>query len=124
MKLLFDDCASRRLAPHFAPHAVTFADQRGWKGLRNSALLDAAQHDYNALITTDTNLYHQNVVANYAIAVVVLRGFRNSLEYLIEAVPEALQLLQVIQPGQVFSAYADEKLRQLDKAKGKGFHYF
>jgi hypothetical protein len=76
------------------------------------------------LLTADTNLYHQQTVAQYDIAVVVLRGFKNSLNGLSQAVPEALRLLQVIQPGQVFYAYADERLRQLDKAKGKGHHYF
>lgn len=119
MELLFDDCVPRQLRAHFAPH-VTLAQEIGWKGVRNGSLLALAQDDYDVLITTDTNVYHQNVVATYNLAVIVLRGYRNTLAGLLNAIDEALAALAVIQPGEVVYAYSDEQLRESDRRKGKG----
>lgn len=121
MDILFDAGVPDELAALFpAPHRVQLANRTALRNLRNSDLLAAAQADYAVLITTDSNLYHQNVVARYDIAVIVLRGYRTSPEILQGAIPEALQTLGLIQPGEVYYAYADERTRQSDLRRGKG----
>ena len=120
MELLFDDCVPRKLRAYFKPHRVTLAQETGWKGLRNSSLLTIAQTDYDALITTDTNLYHQNVVASFDIAVIVLRAYRNRYEDLLPTIPAALKALQTISPGDVVYVYADDRIEESDRRKKKG----
>jgi predicted nuclease of predicted toxin-antitoxin system len=120
MELLFDDCVPRKLRTHFKPHHVTLAQEIGWKGLRNSSLLTIAQAHYDALITTDTNLYHQTVVAGFDIAVLVLRASRNRYEDLLPAIPAALSALQTILPGEVVYAYADNRIEESDRRRKKG----
>jgi predicted nuclease of predicted toxin-antitoxin system len=120
MELLFDDCVPRKLRAHFAPHNITLAQEIGWKGLRNSSLLTIAQSAYDALITTDSNLYHQNVVAGFDIAVIVLRAYHNRYENLLPAVPGALTALETIAPGDVIYVYADERTEQSDRRRKKG----
>ena len=121
MNILFDTGVPNELAALFpSPHRVQLANRTVLRDLRNSDLLEAAQADYAVLVTTDSNLYHQNVVARYAIAVIVLRGYRTAPEILQGAIPEALQALCVIQPGEVYYAYADEQTRQSDLRRGKG----
>lgn len=91
MRLLFDEDTPEQLMRHFQPH-----------------------------ITADSNLYHQQFVAGFDITVVVLRAWRTRLEFLLPAVPAALQTLESIQPGEVRYHYADELSEQKDRRKGKG----
>jgi len=120
MELLFDDCVPRKLRAHFIPHHVTLAQEVGWKGLRNSSLLTIAQTRYDALITTDSNLYHQNVVANFDIAAIVLRAYRNRYDNLLPAIPATLNALQAVNAGEVIYVYADKRTEQSDRRRKKG----
>jgi predicted nuclease of predicted toxin-antitoxin system len=120
MKLLLDECLPKDLLRDFAPHAVAHVKSRAFAGLQNGELLAAAQHEYDVLITVDANIYHQNKVSQFNLAVVVLRAYRNAYEFLLDTVPEALEVLQTIQPGQVVYVWADKRLRESDRRKGKG----
>jgi len=73
MKLLFDEDTPEKLMQHFQPHDCTHINRTEFKGLKNGTLLAAA--DFDVLITADSNLYHQQIVTNFDIAVVVLRAF-------------------------------------------------
>ena len=77
-------------------------------------------YEFDVLITADVNLYHQNKVSQFDLAVVVLRAYRNAYEFIIDTVPEALEVLQAIQPGQVVYVWANERLCESDRRKGKG----
>ena len=54
-------------------HEVATAYERGWSTFRNGELLDAAElQGFEVLVTTDSNLKHQQNLASRRIAVVVL----------------------------------------------------
>ncbi len=120
MKILFDHNVSRKLRPHFSPHVVALTKEKDWDLLENGELLEVAQHEFDVMVTTDNNLYHQNKVANFNLAVLVLRAFKNRYSELLPLMDETLKVLKVIQPGEVIYIYADEKLKQADQRKGKG----
>jgi predicted nuclease of predicted toxin-antitoxin system len=120
MRLLFDEDTPEQLMRHFQPHTCTHVNRTQFKGLKNGTLLAAASADYDTLITADSNLYHQQFVAGFDIAVAVLRAWRTRLEFLLPAVPAALETLESIQPGEVRYHYADELSEQKDRRKGKG----
>jgi hypothetical protein len=120
MEILFDHNVSRKLRPHFLPHIVTLTKEKGWDLLENGDLLEVAQHSFDVMITTDNNLYHQNKVANFNLAVIVLRAFKNKFSELLPLMAETLEVLNTIQPGEVVYVYADEKLKGADQRKGKG----
>lgn len=120
MEILFDHNVSRKLRPHFLPHTVTLTKEKGWDLLENGDLLEVAQHSFDVMITTDNNLYHQNKVANFNLAVIVLRAFKNKFSELLPLMAETLEVLNTIQPGEVVYVYADEKLKGADQRKGKG----
>lgn len=85
----------RRLARLLAPEAqaMTVA-QRGWKGKRNGDLLNVAQYEFDALLTMDRGMAHQQNLADFDLAVVLLRARSNrleDLEPLAEAVKETLR---------------------------------
>ncbi len=120
MKLLLDECLPRDLLKDFAPYSVAHVKGSAFEGLQNGELLFAAQHEYDVLLTADANLYYQNKVARFDIAVLVLRAYRNAYEFLLETISGALEALENIQPGQVVYVWADERLQEADRRKGKG----
>lgn len=119
MEILFDHNVSRKLRRHLSPHNVSLTGEMGWEEMSNGALLKEAQQKFDVLITTDSNLYHQNKVAAFDIAVIVLRAFSNRYADLVVLIPETLEVLKIIHLGEVIYVYADEKLAQADERKGK-----
>lgn len=58
---------------HLPTHEVLTAFEQGWSTLRNGELLLAAEAGgFDVFLTTDTNLRYQQILANRAIAIVVL----------------------------------------------------
>jgi predicted nuclease of predicted toxin-antitoxin system len=119
MEILLDHNVARKLRRYLSPHRVSLTVEMGWNELSNGELLKEAQRRFDVLITTDSNLYHQNKVARFDIAVIVLRAFSNRYVHLVKLMPEALEVIEIIQPGQVIYLYADQKLALADERKGK-----
>lgn len=120
MRVLFDHNLTRELQRELAPHEAALTRENGWDDFDNGELLDAAQHAFDVLLTMDTNIYHQQKVAQFDIAVIVLRAYNNKVESLRPLMPALLSQLETVEPGQVYYIYADEKLKESDRRKGKG----
>jgi len=120
MRILLDHNLDWRLWELLQPHEVVTTRRMQWDRYENGDLLNVAQAEFDILLTTDANLYHQNKVADYNLAVIVLRAYRNSYQALAPLMGEVLQALETVQPGEVVYAYADEKLKVADQRKGKG----
>jgi hypothetical protein len=72
MKLLLDECVTRRLKREFVGHDVAPVEDVGLKGLKNGQLLRTASGRYEVLITVDQNLPYQQSLMGLTIAVPVL----------------------------------------------------
>ncbi len=73
MKILFDQGTPAPLRDALASHSVTTAFEKGWSDLENGDLIRAAEaEDFNALITTDKNLKHQQNLRGRKLAILVL----------------------------------------------------
>lgn len=105
MKILFDHCVDRRLRKHFAPHEVRTAKEERLAHLSNGALLQAAQQEFNVLVTTDKSIKYQQNLPDYDIALIVLRGVSNKSQELAELMPAVIRTLDTIQPGEVVYLY-------------------
>ena len=53
-------------------HSVSTAYEMGWSQLANGDLLEAAEVDFDALITTDQNLRYQQDLTGRRLAILVL----------------------------------------------------
>lgn len=98
--MLLDEMLDRRVRG-FLPEgleAVTVRE-RGWASLKNGELLEAAQAEFDALLTTDRGIPAQQDLSRYDLAVVVLRGRTNSLADLGPLMPEAVRALREVSPG-------------------------
>ncbi|HVT02710.1 MAG TPA: hypothetical protein VHL58_04960 [Thermoanaerobaculia bacterium] len=59
MRILFDQGTPAPLRDALTGHTVSTAYELGWAQLGNGDLLNAAEASFDALITTDRNLRHQ-----------------------------------------------------------------
>lgn len=73
MRILFDQGTPGPLRRSLPDHEVATAYELGWSRLKNGELLDAAEGaQFDVLITTDTNLKHQQNLSERDLAIVVL----------------------------------------------------
>ena len=120
LNVLFDGGVPRPLRKLLQPHRITTTQELGWEQLKNGALLQTAEADFDVLISTDSNIKYQQALPDYDIALIVLRAFRISIKYFEPLVPQILRTLETIEPGQAVYIYADQKLAQKDQRKGRG----
>lgn len=99
MKLLLDHCIPERLARALVGHQVSTAAQLQWDRLRNGELLKAAgASGFDAVLTVDQNLEHQQSLSALPVAVIVLRAVSNDIDELNRLVPEVLDSLRSLKP--------------------------
>jgi ribosomal protein L1 len=80
MFVLFDHGTPRGLARGLQGHTVKEAKAQGWDTLSNGDLLNAAEKaGFDVLLTTDTNLPHQQNLQGRKLAIVILSRNRWSL---------------------------------------------
>jgi predicted nuclease of predicted toxin-antitoxin system len=101
MRVLLDECVTRYLKHDFTGHEVLTVEEAGFKGLKNGRLLQAASGQYEALVTVDQNLQYQQNLKTSPLAIVILKANRSTYPMLKPLMPQALDALEVIKPGEV-----------------------
>ncbi len=101
MQILLDECVPHRLRRDLACHEVRTVTKMGWTSLNNGALLASASGQFDALVTTDPRLSHQQNTRNFAIALVILVARRTKYEFLRPLVPDVLRALPELRAGEV-----------------------
>jgi hypothetical protein len=72
MKIIFDQGTPAPLRQHLVGHHVSTAHEKGWSALSNGDLLQAAEAEFDLLVTTDQNLRYQQNLSARRIAILVL----------------------------------------------------
>lgn len=101
MRLLLDECVPRRIKWDFVGHDVFTVEQAGLKGLKNGQLLRAATGHFGALITVDQNITYQQNLESLQISILILVARSNRYESLTPLIPQALEVLKQISPGEI-----------------------
>lgn len=101
MKVLLDECVTRYLKRDFTGHEVHTVEETGFKGLKNGRLLEAASGQYHILVTVDQNLEYQQNLKNFAVAIIVLKAQRSTYPLLQPLMPQVLEALERIKPGEI-----------------------
>jgi len=118
MKILFDACCPRPLRKHLTDHEVTTAQEIGWAGLQNGELLKQAEDRFDVLMSTDSNIEYQQQLPSYNIALIVLRSVTGKVAELAELMPDCVEALRVINPGQCLYLFTDEAWKR-EQLRGK-----
>jgi hypothetical protein len=99
MHLLLDESVPRRFRHALPSHDVRTVVEMGWSGLKNGELLAlAAANRFDAFVTVDKRLPHQQNLTTLPIAVVVLDAISNELSSLLPLVPALDQALATLAP--------------------------
>ncbi len=102
MRVLFDENLNRRLRAFFTEEfEVITTAERGWSGKSNGELLELAEKEFDVMLTTDKGLPHQQNLARFELAVVLLRAGSNAYENLAPLMDEAVAVLASTAPGTV-----------------------
>ena len=102
MRILIDECVDQRIRLLLDLHDCQTAAYAGLAGLKNGILLAAAETaGFGAMVTTDQEIPFQQNLNIRRISIVVLCAPTNRLSDLRPLVPEAPQVLDSIQLGQV-----------------------
>ena len=104
MKLLLDESVPRRLALSF-PESFTMrtVQDMGWAGTANGLLLSlAAAEGFNALVTVDRGIEHQQNVSELQIPVIIMRPPRSRLAGLQPLIPGVTTLLSLSVENRIY----------------------
>jgi len=72
MRILLDNCTPRPLKSFLTGHEVKTAMEMGWSALMNGELLNAAEREFDLLITCDRNLRYQQNLTQRTIRLLIL----------------------------------------------------
>jgi predicted nuclease of predicted toxin-antitoxin system len=101
LRVLLDENVDRRLKRAFDDeHEVATVPERGWAGMKNGELLEAAAKEFDVMVTTDRGMPHQQNLSRFHLAVVVLEAKSNSYEDLASLMDRANAALGEVVPGE------------------------
>jgi predicted nuclease of predicted toxin-antitoxin system len=109
MRVLLDECLPERLKDELPGHQVLTAREAGLAGKKNGLLLELAATHYDVLVTIDRSLPAQQNMTGRTIGVIVVSARSNSFRALAPLLPELLQALTGVTPGQVLRLHASPK---------------
>ena len=101
MRLLLDESVPVHLRNLLVGHDVRTVRGIGWDSKSNGELLALARDEFDAFITLDQNLEHQQNITERDIPIVVLVARRSRIDYLEPLVPRILEALPSLQRGHV-----------------------
>ena len=101
MRILLDESLPRPLARLLPEHEVRTVAAMGWVGKRNGELLQLAAAGFDAFLTADQNLEHQQNLSALPIGVIVLVAPTNRIESLRPLIPALLRTLETLAPRQL-----------------------
>jgi predicted nuclease of predicted toxin-antitoxin system len=92
MKILLDECITKKLKRYLTDHEVFTVTEMGWSGLKNGKLMSKCiENNFEILLTIDKNLTFQQNLKRYPLAVVVLNSPSSKIEEIVLYVPSFLK---------------------------------
>ncbi len=102
MRILLDECVTKKLKRHLVEFEVRTVVEMGWSGYRNGNLLNAAvEEHFDLLLTIDKNMVYQQNMNEYDIAVVVFDTGRSKIDILIKFLPEFKSRMHEFSKGRI-----------------------
>jgi CII-binding regulator of phage lambda lysogenization HflD len=111
MKILLDECVTKKLKVHLSDFEVNTVVEMNWSGLKNGSLMQKAIDDgFDILLAIDRNLEFQQNLSRYNISVVVLEVKRSKLEFLQELIAEFKSKTDSFEKGKAYRIVKNEFL--------------
>jgi predicted nuclease of predicted toxin-antitoxin system len=100
VRVLLDENLPHDLAELLSGHAVSTVQGLGWAGTKNGALLTRAEGEFAVFVTMDRNIEYQHNLAALSFGIVIIGASSNRIADLLPVLPELLQAIDTVQPGE------------------------
>lgn len=118
MKILFDHCFPKGFARLLPGHEVRTTWKMKWDRLVNGKLLaTAAAAQFDAMLTLDKNIQHQQNLADLPVKVILLDVPQSKLPFLAPLAPIVLQQLPLLKIGQMIVISSDSSIVSLNTGR-------
>jgi hypothetical protein len=88
MKILLDECVTKRLKPHLEEFEVFTVSEMKWNGIKNGQLMSlCVDNNFDLLLTIDKNLMFQQNLDRYQLTIAVLNSQTSKIEELVLFIP-------------------------------------
>ncbi len=88
MKILLDECITKRLKKYLEEFEVFTVGELELSGIKNDKLMTyCVGNKFDILLTIDKNILHQQNLDKYPVTIVVLNCFTSKIEELITFLP-------------------------------------
>ncbi len=83
MKILLDECVTKRLKPHLSEFEVFTVSDMKWNGIKNGRLMTlCVDNNFELLLTIDKNLMFQQNLDKHKLTIVVFDSSTSKIEEL------------------------------------------
>ncbi len=103
MKILLDECVTKRLKKHLEEFEVSTVRELGLGGIKNGGLLAyCVENSFDILLTIDKNLLFQQSLDKYPVTIVVLNCLTSKIEELVTFLPSFKLQVDTLQKHQAY----------------------
>ncbi len=103
MKILLDECVTKKLKVYLKGFEVYTVTELGWGGVKNGKLLTlCAENGFEIFLTIDKNLVHQQNLNKYKISIAVFNTVTSKIEELILFIPAFVEQALKSEPHKVY----------------------
>ena len=101
VRVLLDENLPRALAEELTGHHVSSVQAEGWSGTKNGELLRQAGEYFDALLSMDRGLPHQQNLKGIGLRILIIRAPSNRMVHLRPLVDSIMKTLAAMSPGQL-----------------------
>lgn len=103
MKILLDECVTKRLKKHLEEFEVFTVRELGLSGVKNGKLMTyCIDNNFDILLTIDKNLMFQQNPEKYPLTIVVLNSLTSKIEELVTFLPSFKSQLNKFEKHQAY----------------------
>jgi hypothetical protein len=107
MKILLDECVTKKLKKHLGEFEVFTVTELGWSGIKNGNLMTlCVENGFDILPTIDNNIMFQQNPDKFSIIIAVLNSTTSKVEELITFLPSFKSQINIFQK---FKAYVIDR---------------
>ncbi len=103
MKILLDECVTKKVKQLLTEYEVSTVSELNYNGLKDGALLaEAEKAGFDILLTIDKNIDHQQNIAKFHLAIVILDVLKSTLPHIEKLLPEFKKQINSFEKGRAY----------------------
>ena len=101
MRIFIDACIDPRVREAFPDHEVRTAVELGWHRLKDSALVEFLQDQFDVLVTIDQGFEHQQNLKTLRFGLLIIHVYQNKVKFYRPLFEQMRVAVTQLRPGEV-----------------------